>query len=176
MPQHVAALAPEARDGLPDGRVVAARVPVDVAGVRELGDGGGGHEVDLRVREGFQGRHGEFLRERVDFGVFEELGAGLVDGRGGGVGLEGSGGEFVREVLARVEVFEEAGGRFEVVVLEVDGVVLFFWTRRVSRVGIHQIDGRGSLFIGKGKERTGERVDSLGRRSRAQWLRRRRAI
>ena len=58
--------------------------------------------------------------------MFEELGAGLVDGWGGGVGLEGSGGEFVREVLARVEVFEEAGGRFQVVVLEVDGAVLFF--------------------------------------------------
>ena len=56
--------------------------------------------------------------------MFEELGAGFVDGGRGGVGLQGSRGELVREVFAGVEVFEEAGGCFEVVVCEVDGVVL----------------------------------------------------
>ncbi len=83
----MAPLAPEARDGLPDRGVLAARVAVDVPGVRELGDGGGGDEVDLGVREGLEGRHGEFFREGVDFGVLEELEARLVDGRGGGVRL-----------------------------------------------------------------------------------------
>lgn len=42
--------------------------------------------------------------------MFEELIAGFVDGGGGGVGLEVAGGEFVGEVFACVEVFEEAGG------------------------------------------------------------------
>lgn len=123
--EDVAALAPEAGDGLPDRGVVAARVPVDVAGVRELGDGGRGHEVDLGVRERLERGQGELLGQGVDLGVLEELAARLVQGRGGGVRFEGAGRELVREVLARVEVFEEARGRFEVVVLEVDGAVLF---------------------------------------------------
>lgn len=131
MPQHVAALAPEARDGFPDRRVVAARVPVDVAGVREFRDGGRGHEVDFRMREEFEGGQGEFFREGVDFCVFEELGARGVDGGRGRVGLQGSGGELVGEVFACVEVFEEAGGGFDVGVLEVDGVVLFYFGKRV---------------------------------------------
>lgn len=121
----MAALAPEAGDGLPDRGVVAARVPVDVAGVRELGDGGRGHEVDLGVRERLERGQGELLGQGVDLGVLEELAARLVQGRGGGVRFEGAGRELVREVLARVEVFEEARGRFEIVVLEVDGAVLF---------------------------------------------------
>lgn len=121
----MAALAPEAGDGLPDRGVVAARVPVHVAGVRELGDGGRGHEVDLGVRERLERGQGELLRQGVDLGVLEELAARLVQGRGGGVRFEGAGRELVREVLARVEVFEEARRRFEVVVLEVDVMVLF---------------------------------------------------
>ena len=76
------------------------------------------------MRKRFEGRHGELFRERVYFGVFEELVAGLVDGRGGRVGLEVARGELVRKVFASVEVFEEAGGRFEVVVFKVDGVFL----------------------------------------------------
>ena len=112
MPQHVAPLAPEAGHGLPDRDVLPARVAVDVAGVGELGDGGGGDEVDLGVRERLEGRHGELFRQRVHFGVFEELVAGLVDGRGAGVRLERAGGELVREVFACVEVFEEAGCGF----------------------------------------------------------------
>ncbi len=82
---------------------------VDVSRVRQLGDGGGGDEVDFGVGERLEGRHGEFLREGVHLGVSEELVAGLVDGRGGWVSLQGSRGEFVREVFACVEVFEEAG-------------------------------------------------------------------
>lgn len=85
---------------------------VDVSGVGELGDGGGGDEVDFGVGERLEGGHVEFLREGVHFGVFEELVAGLVDGGGGGVRLQAAGGEFVREVFARVKVFEEAGCRF----------------------------------------------------------------
>lgn len=85
---------------------------VDVAGVMELGDGGGSDEVDFGMRERFQSWHGEFFREGVYFCVFEELGAGFVEGGGGRVGLEGSRGEFVGEVFACVEVFEEAGGGF----------------------------------------------------------------
>ena len=49
----MAPLAPETRDGLPDRGVLAPGVAVDVAGVVELGDGGGGDEVDFGVRERF---------------------------------------------------------------------------------------------------------------------------
>lgn len=108
----MAPLAPKARHGLPDRGVLFARVAVDVAGVGELGDGGGGDEVDFGVRERLEGRHGELFRQRVHFGVFEELVAGLVDGGGAGVSLERAGGELVREVFACVEVFEEAGCGF----------------------------------------------------------------
>lgn len=85
---------------------------VDVAGVGELGDGGRGDEVDLGVGERLEGRHRQLLGQGVHFGVFEELVAGLVDGGGGGVGLQAAGGELVGEVFACVEVFEEAGGGF----------------------------------------------------------------
>ena len=119
-------LAPEASDRFPNRDVLAARVAVDVPGVGEFGDGGGGDEVDLRVREVFQLREGELFGERVDFGVFEELGTRFVDCGGRGVGLEGPRWELVGEVFACVEVFEEAGCGFEVLVDEVDGVILFF--------------------------------------------------
>ena len=85
---------------------------IHIPRVRQLGDGGGGDQVDFRVGERFERRHGEFFGQGVHFGVFEELVAGLVDGRGGGVALQTSRGEFVREVFARVEVFEEAGCSF----------------------------------------------------------------
>lgn len=173
----MAALAPEAGDGLPDRGVVAARVPVHVAGVRELGDGGRGHEVDLGVRERLERGQGELLGQGVDLGVLEELAARLVQGRGRGVRFEGAGRELVREVLARVEVFEEARGRFEIVVLEVDGAVLFFAKKKaglVSKSGWEFIGWKGKPFWGGGGK--GGRADSLGRRSRAQWRRRRRAI
>ncbi len=62
--------------------------------------------------KGFEGGETEFFGQRVHFGVFEELGAVVVDGGGGGVGFEGAGGEFVWEVFAGVEVFEEAGCGF----------------------------------------------------------------
>lgn len=125
MPQHVTPLAPETGHRFPDRRVVLLGMAIHIPRVRELGDGGGGDEVDLGVGERFEGGHGQLLRERVHLGVFEELVAGLVDGRGGGVRLEVPRGEFVREVFARVEVFEEAGGGFQVVVFEVDGAFLF---------------------------------------------------
>lgn len=112
MPQDMTPLAPEAGDRFPDRGVLLARVAVHVAGVGELGDGGGGDEVDLGVGERFEGRHGEFFGQGVHFCVLEELVAGLVDGGGRGVGLEAARGEFVREVFACVEVFEEAGGGF----------------------------------------------------------------
>ena len=124
MPEHVAPLAPEARDGFPDRDVRPGRVAVDVAGVGEFGDGGRGDEVDLGVREVLERGEGELLRERVDLGVFEEVSSCGVEGGGCGVVLEAPGGELVGEVFARVEVFEEAGGRFEVLVVEVDGVAL----------------------------------------------------
>lgn len=54
-----------------------------ISRIGELGDGGGRHEVDFRVRKRFEGRHGELFGERVYFGVFEELVAGLVNGGGG---------------------------------------------------------------------------------------------
>lgn len=61
---------------------------VHVPRVRQLGDGGRGDEVDFGVGERFEGRHGELFGEGVHLGVFEELVAGLVNGRGGGVGLQ----------------------------------------------------------------------------------------
>lgn len=53
--------------------------------------------------------------------MFEQLGAGVVDRGERGIGGEGSGGEFGREVFACVEVFEDAGGCFEVGVGEGEG-------------------------------------------------------
>ena len=50
--------------------------------------------------------------------------AGGVDGGDRGGYFEVSRGELVGEVFARVEVFEEAGRGFEVIVFEVDGVFL----------------------------------------------------
>ena len=44
--------------------------------------------------------------------MFEELRSCVVDSGEGGVGGEGSGGEFGGEVFACVEVFEDAGGGF----------------------------------------------------------------
>ena len=87
MPQHVTPLSPETGHRFPNRRVLPPRVAVDVSRVRQLGDGGGGDEVDFGVGKRLEGRHGEFLREGVHLGVSEELVAGLVDGGGGGVGL-----------------------------------------------------------------------------------------
>ena len=90
MPQHVAALAPEGRDRFPDRGVRPGGVGVDVAGVGELGDGGGGDEVDLRVGEVLERGQGEFFRQGVDFCVFEEVGARCVEGGERRVRFQGS--------------------------------------------------------------------------------------
>ena len=124
MPEHVTPLAPEARDGLPNRDVLPLGVAIHVPRIRQLGHGGGSDEVDLGVGERLEGGHGELLGEGVDLGVLEKLVAGLVDGRGGRVGLQVARGELVGEVFARVEIFEEAGCRVQVVVLEVDGALL----------------------------------------------------
>ena len=64
--------------------------------------------MDFRMREGFQGREGEFLGQSVDFCVAEELVAGVIHAREIRGGFEGvCGGEFFRGVFACVEVFEE---------------------------------------------------------------------
>ena len=68
MPQHVTALTPEAGDGLADGEVGAGGVGVHVAGVCDFGEGGGGDEVDLGVREGFELLAGETRISRVGGG------------------------------------------------------------------------------------------------------------
>ena len=49
------ALAPEGGDGFADREVGFEGVLVDVAGVGDFGDGGGGDEVDFGVGEGFEG-------------------------------------------------------------------------------------------------------------------------
>lgn len=53
--QDMGALPPEAGDGFADGEVGARGVGVDVAGVGDLGEGGGGDEVDFGVGERFEG-------------------------------------------------------------------------------------------------------------------------
>lgn len=123
----MAPLAPEAGHRFPDRDVLPGGVGVDVAGVGELGGGGGGDEVDLGVGEGLEGGEGELLGEGVHFGVLEEVVARGVDGGDRRARFEAARGELVGEVFARVEVFEEAGCGFEVVVEEVDGVFLFSW-------------------------------------------------
>lgn len=72
--------------------------------------GGGCYHLlsNLIWRKGTYG-HAEFLRQGVDFCVFQQLRAAVVDLRRRGIGFEGSAGELVREVFARVEVFEHAG-------------------------------------------------------------------
>ena len=158
-------LSPKRRDGFPDRDVLAVRVPVDVAGVGEFGDGGGGDEVDFGVGEGFQVGHREAVGEGVDFGVAEELGARVVDGGRGGVRLQGSGGELVGEVFARVEVFEEAGGCFEVFVFEVDGAVLVYTVGLVMGVETRgEVRGVGTGELSYRVVRVGRNgVDEEGR-------------
>lgn len=55
--------------------------------------------------------------------MFQQLRAAVVDLRRRGIGFEGSAGELVREVFARVEVFEHAGDGVQVVVDEFDARV-----------------------------------------------------
>ena len=62
--------------------------------------------MDFRMREGFQGRQGEFFGQGVDFCVAEELVAGFVHAGEILCGFEGvCGGEFFGGVFACVEVF-----------------------------------------------------------------------
>ena len=67
-------------------------------------------------------RNTELLSQCVHFGVFEQLGAGLVDRGRGCVGGEGAAGKSGGEVFACVEVLEEAAYGFEVGVWELDAV------------------------------------------------------
>lgn len=107
---------PEAGDGGADFRVVAGGVGVGVAGVGDLAAGGRVDAVDLGLGEDAEGVDAELLGEGVDAGVAEELVARVVDGGGGRVGLEDAlAGELLGEVLARVEVLEEAADRVHVV-------------------------------------------------------------
>lgn len=72
--------------------------------------------------EGFEGGEGEFLGERVDACVFEELRSVVVDGGGGRVGFEPgvAGGEPSGEVFACVLVLQEAAYGVEGFVAEGD--------------------------------------------------------
>ena len=79
-------------------------------------------EMDFAEGERAQGRHAEFFGQGVDARVFEELVPCGVHFGDGGVRLESPArGELVREVFARVEVFEHGGGGGEIVVGEGDG-------------------------------------------------------
>lgn len=114
--QRVAPRRPEARDRGAHGRVVVAGELVRVAGEDDLALDGGVDAVDLGGSEDAEGADVERLGEGVDAGVLEELGAGVVEGGDGGVGFEGAlAGQLAGEVLAGVEVFEEAGDGVDVV-------------------------------------------------------------
>lgn len=77
--------------------------------------------MDLGAGEAAQAGDAELLGEGVDAGVLEELVARVVDLGLRGVLLEDAlPGELAREVLARIEVFEEAAGRIDVFALELD--------------------------------------------------------
>lgn len=80
-------LSPKARHRFPNRRIILPRVCIHVARVIEFGDGGGSDEVDFAVGERLEGWEGEAFGEGVDFCVSEQLGAGVVDGGGGGVRL-----------------------------------------------------------------------------------------
>lgn len=140
MAQHVRALAPEGGDGLADRDVRRRRVAIHVAGVGDFGQRRRRDQVNFRVGEGFEslgliwlGRgekeerrkrgvrgvtdgDAEFFGQGVDFGVFEQLRASVIDGGRGGVHLQGSGTGPMREIFARVEIFQEAAGGVEIVV------------------------------------------------------------
>ena len=136
VPEHVASMGPEGRDGLADGRVVARSGGVDVSRVGDLALGGRVDTMDLRVRQRLQFlvRDGQRQRSRrqhrrprgalatyrqiepsgqgVDASVHEQLLARVVDGWGVGVLLERSrAGELLGKVFTGVEVLQQAADR-----------------------------------------------------------------
>ena len=116
---------PEVRHRRADGQVVLLRVRVHVPRVRDLALGRAVHAVDLGRRQGLQRGEAERVAEGVDARVLEELVARLVDGGRAGVALElARAGHLAREVVARVEEFEEAAYGVEVLVYEVDTALL----------------------------------------------------
>lgn len=72
--------------------------------------------MNLGAREGLEAFDSKLLGEGVDAGVLEELVAAVVDGGDGGIGLKDAlAWELLGEVLARVEVLEEASDGVDVV-------------------------------------------------------------
>lgn len=121
----MAAGGPEVGDGGADGGVVPAGVLVDVAGVGDLALGRRVDAVDLAAREAPQLVHAELLGQRVDARMLQQLLTCLVYGGYGGVLLQQSlARQLLREVVARVEEFEEAA----------DGVELVGWEVYLSRL------------------------------------------
>lgn len=108
----MASLSPETSDRFADRDVGFLSMFIHVARVIYLCDSRRINQVNLTMCEGFQRGQLEVFGEGVDFCVFEQLGAGVVDGGEGGVRGESAGGEFGGEVFACVEVFEHAGGGF----------------------------------------------------------------
>ena len=126
-PQHMRPRSPELRHRRPDPLIPGLRVPVHVPRVLNLPLGRRVDAVDLAARERPELGEAELAREGVDARVAEELGAVVVDGGDGGVRLEGSlAGELAGEVVARVEVFEEAADAVDVFLCEVDVAGLYF--------------------------------------------------
>lgn len=114
--ESVRARSPEARDRGANRGVVVVGESIDVASVCDLALGGRVDAVDLGAREGLEAVDAKLVGEGVDAGVLEELVAAVVDGRDGGIGLEDAlAWELLGEVLARVEVLEEASDGVDVV-------------------------------------------------------------
>lgn len=100
---------PEARDRRAHRCVVLVGELVRVARKHNLALDGRVDAVNLGGGEDTEGADIELLGECVDARVLKELGAGVVEGGDGGVGFEGAlAGDFAGEVLAGVEVLEEA--------------------------------------------------------------------
>ena len=156
--QHVAALAPEGRDGPADGGVVARRARVHVARVRDLPLGRARHPVHLGVRQRLQLPEPQLLRQRVHARVPQQALARVVVGLAAGrrlaalgLGALARGRTFAgarprrhalqavadapREVLARVQVLQERADGVLVLGRELDAP-----RRRVRAEGG---DGRG---------------------------------
>lgn len=112
---------PEAGNRRAHRRIVLAGVGVCVAGVGNLALGGGVDAVDLGLGEGLEVLNTKLVGQGAHAGVLEELVACVVDGGGGRVVLEDAlAGELLGEVLARVEVFEEAAYSLNVLVRKLD--------------------------------------------------------
>lgn len=106
---------PEARDGHTDRGVVRAGVGIHIASVCDLALGGGVDAVDLCAGEGLETVNAKLVGEGVDARVFEKLLAAVIDGGESRVRFEDAlAGELFGEVLAGVEVLEEAADSLDV--------------------------------------------------------------